>query len=186
MPLPGTRRVCGAHTRAGGSCQNPAMGNGRCRMHGGKAARGTEHGRFTHGRYSSSIPDRLAERFEEALRDEDRHDLRDEIALSEAKIYDLFSSMRDGPAGSASEAGERRAWKEVERWVARKTRLVVTDAKLAQERQQVVSVEEVMTLMAGILRAIKWHVPDQQTRAALAREIRALGTREADQTDEEE
>jgi hypothetical protein len=183
MPLPGTRRVCGAKTRKGTPCQNPAMANSRCRMHGGHAVRGAEHGGFKHGRYSGSIPDRLAERFEEALADEDRHDLRDEIALSEAKIYDLFSSMRDGPASSA---GERRAWKEVERWTARKQRLVAADARLARERRQVVSAEEVMALMAGILNAIKRHVPDRQTRAALAREIRALGTREADQTDEEE
>jgi len=26
---------CGAHTRAGGCCRQPAMANGRCRMHGG-------------------------------------------------------------------------------------------------------------------------------------------------------
>jgi hypothetical protein len=28
-------RRCGAHTRAGGCCRQPAMGNGRCRLHGG-------------------------------------------------------------------------------------------------------------------------------------------------------
>jgi hypothetical protein len=26
---------CGARTRAGTSCRSPAMGNGRCRLHGG-------------------------------------------------------------------------------------------------------------------------------------------------------
>ncbi len=28
-------RRCGAHTRCGGSCRQPAMPNGRCRLHGG-------------------------------------------------------------------------------------------------------------------------------------------------------
>ncbi len=28
---------CGARTRAGGSCRQPAMPNGRCRLHGGKS-----------------------------------------------------------------------------------------------------------------------------------------------------
>lgn len=28
---------CGAKTRAGGECKAPAMGNGRCRVHGGKS-----------------------------------------------------------------------------------------------------------------------------------------------------
>ena len=29
--------ICGAKTRAGKPCQNAAMANGRCRMHGGKS-----------------------------------------------------------------------------------------------------------------------------------------------------
>jgi hypothetical protein len=37
---------CGARTRAGGSCQQPAMPNGRCRLHGGKSTGArTEAGR---------------------------------------------------------------------------------------------------------------------------------------------
>lgn len=28
---------CGARTRKGGLCQQPAMANGRCRLHGGKS-----------------------------------------------------------------------------------------------------------------------------------------------------
>jgi len=42
-----------------------------------------------------------------------------------------------------------------------------------------------MALVAGILDAIRRHVPDRQTRAALARDIRALGTREAGPGDNE-
>jgi hypothetical protein len=30
-------RRCGARTRAGGACRQPAMANGRCRLHGGKS-----------------------------------------------------------------------------------------------------------------------------------------------------
>jgi hypothetical protein len=36
---PGVRRLrCGARRRDGGSCRQPRMANGRCRMHGGKSA----------------------------------------------------------------------------------------------------------------------------------------------------
>ena len=37
VTLPLARRAprCRARTRVGGSCQQPAMSNGRCRMHGG-------------------------------------------------------------------------------------------------------------------------------------------------------
>jgi hypothetical protein len=35
MPLAHGAPRCGAKTRAGGSCQQPAMSNHRCRLHGG-------------------------------------------------------------------------------------------------------------------------------------------------------
>jgi hypothetical protein len=173
VPLPHNDRLCGAKTRRGTPCQNPAMKNGRCRMHGGATPRGTDLPQFKSGRYSKSLPDKLAGRYEEALSDEERHDLRDEIALAEAKIADLLLGMKRG------EFDEERAWSRVERWMSRKQRLVVSDARLARERRQTVSAEEVMALVVGILDAIRRHVPDRQTRAALASDIRALGTREA-------
>jgi hypothetical protein len=48
---------CGAHARTTGQpCRSPAMKNGRCRMHGGRAGR-----KPTHGRYSQAA---IAERRE--------------------------------------------------------------------------------------------------------------------------
>ena len=49
-PIP--RVFCGAKTRAGGKCKQPAMKNGRCRLHGGKSLSGIQHGRYKHGRYT--------------------------------------------------------------------------------------------------------------------------------------
>ena len=49
-PIP--RRFCGAKTRAGGRCKQPAIKNGRCRLHGGKSLSGIQHGRYKHGRYT--------------------------------------------------------------------------------------------------------------------------------------
>ncbi|MEN6373392.1 MAG: HGGxSTG domain-containing protein [Smithella sp.] len=43
------RKFCGARTRTGGMCRQPAMRNSRCRMHGGKSKSGKEHGRYKHG-----------------------------------------------------------------------------------------------------------------------------------------
>jgi hypothetical protein len=43
---------CGAKTRAGPPCRQPAMKNGRCRLHGGKspgAPRGERNGNYRHG-----------------------------------------------------------------------------------------------------------------------------------------
>ncbi len=52
---------CGAKRRDGGSCQSPAMANGRCRMHGGTStgpttSEGLERSRkanWKHGHYSA-------------------------------------------------------------------------------------------------------------------------------------
>ena len=49
-PIP--RVFCGAKTRKGGRCRQPAMKNGRCRLHGGKSLSGIQHGRYKHGRYT--------------------------------------------------------------------------------------------------------------------------------------
>ncbi len=54
---------CGARTRCGGTCRQPAMANGRCRMHGGlstgpRTADGRERcrrARLTHGGYSAHV-----------------------------------------------------------------------------------------------------------------------------------
>lgn len=48
---------CGAKTRSGQPCQNRAMANGRCRMHGGKstgAPKANQNAR-THGIYSDAL-----------------------------------------------------------------------------------------------------------------------------------
>jgi hypothetical protein len=51
------RRLCGAKTRGergGRPCRGLAMGNGRCRMHGGKSGgpTGSRNGAYRHGRYT--------------------------------------------------------------------------------------------------------------------------------------
>ncbi len=43
---------CCARTRQGGSCRQPAMKNGRCRLHGGKSLSGAAHGRYVTGKYT--------------------------------------------------------------------------------------------------------------------------------------
>lgn len=58
-----TAKRCGAKTRKAMNppCQSPAMGNGRCRMHGGAstgAPCGKSHGRYVNGRYTQEAKER--------------------------------------------------------------------------------------------------------------------------------
>lgn len=48
---------CGAHCRTtGNACRNPAMKNGRCRMHGGKSTgRPIIHGRHTKAKKRQNV-----------------------------------------------------------------------------------------------------------------------------------
>lgn len=56
---PMSRTPCGAQTRGGANCHQPAMKNGRCRLHGGKSKSGKAHGRYKHGeRTKESIAER--------------------------------------------------------------------------------------------------------------------------------
>jgi hypothetical protein len=62
-------RRCGARTRAGGACRQPAMRNGRCRLHGGKStgprtSEGRERSRRAHLRHGLRGRDYLAVRRE--------------------------------------------------------------------------------------------------------------------------
>lgn len=48
--------ACGAKTRSGEPCKNPAMQNGRCRMHGGKSTgppKGSQNA-LKHGLYTKA------------------------------------------------------------------------------------------------------------------------------------
>lgn len=95
-----TRKECGAKTRDGTPCRGWAMPNGRCRMHNGGAARGVAASRFLHGRYSSSIPARLAARYAEAEHDPRLLELRDEVALIDARLEDLLGRVDTGESGA--------------------------------------------------------------------------------------
>ena len=56
-------RECGAKTRQGGVCKQPALPNGRCHYHGGKSLAGLASPTYQTGRYSKALPARLAARY---------------------------------------------------------------------------------------------------------------------------
>jgi hypothetical protein len=83
---------CGARNRQGEPCRNaPSMGRSRCRFHGGHTPVGAAHPRFRTGRYSRYLPRRLAERFQELLRDPHLLSLNREIALVDARLEQLLA-----------------------------------------------------------------------------------------------
>jgi hypothetical protein len=73
-----TYTPCGARCkRTGEACRNPAMNNGRCRLHGGKTPTGVKAHQFSHGYYSE---DPIAKRLWQAIQRNYREMLKDERA----------------------------------------------------------------------------------------------------------
>lgn len=68
-------------------------------MHGGATPRGTALPQTKHGRYSKSVPVRLAARYEEALADPELLSLREEAALVSSQIHDTLARMERGETG---------------------------------------------------------------------------------------
>jgi hypothetical protein len=207
MPLPRAKNLCGAKTRKGKTCTQPAMSSGRCRMHGGATPRGADHPAFKHGRYSKAMPDHLGERYRASLEDEERHDLRDEIAVAEAKVAECLYRMSVDPGDSDTlwiklrnlereirrsdkvqgkqllalllqtirEGGEAAsASRELDAWIARKSRSVETDMRVAKDKQHFIRVEEFMAAMAAVAEVIRRNVEDDATRRKIGRELRAI------------
>lgn len=86
---------CGARTRQGVPCQQPAMENGRCRMHGGRSLRGVAHPNYKHGRYSDYMPEKLLHGYRRQLSDRDLLHQRDEIAAVDAMLFEALEKMSD-------------------------------------------------------------------------------------------
>lgn len=91
------KKVCGAKLKSGpGRCQCPILSavNGRCRIHGGGAARGITNPKTTSGRYSLDLPTKVAARYESALSDPNLLSVRDDIALLQAAIADVMGEIK--------------------------------------------------------------------------------------------
>ncbi len=119
--------VCGAKTRSGKPCQSlPVLGgNGRCRMHNGKAARGIANPAFKTGKYSKYMPERLLERYHDAVADPALLELDHEIALVDSRLADLLTRVDSGEAA--------KNWKE-----AREINDAIQEALINENYGQVV------------------------------------------------
>jgi hypothetical protein len=103
---------CGAKNRQGTPCQRWALaGRTRCRLHGGKSLAGPGCPQYRNGRYSHYLPERLRERYEQAEQDAELLSLKSEIALTDARLFDLLSRVDTGESGQRW-AGFTKAYEE--------------------------------------------------------------------------
>ena len=92
---------CGAKTRSGGACRRaPSAGRARCRLHGGSSLAGAASPSFRTGRRSKYLPDRLAAHYAEAQADPRLLELREDIALLDARLADVLQRVDSGESGA--------------------------------------------------------------------------------------
>lgn len=102
MPVTTATSLCGAKCRDGHACTQPAMPNGRCRMHSGKSPRGIASPHFKTGlrmRHESALPPRLLAIYQQGLTDPDLLAVKSEISLTDARLADLLGRVDTGEAG---------------------------------------------------------------------------------------
>lgn len=111
----------GGRRTDGQPCESPHIKkNGLCKMHGGNSRAGVQSGPWKHGRYSAfakALPARFRQAYEAALNDDGLLSLRNEIALTDVRTFELLEQLGDA---SGSEA-----WVEARRYAM----LIRTEAR---------------------------------------------------------
>lgn len=82
-------------------CRRRAVeGRKVCQVHGGATPRGIASPHYKDGRYSKYLPARLAARYQEARTDGELLALREDIALTDARLGDLLARVDTGESGA--------------------------------------------------------------------------------------
>ena len=93
---------CNGHNRKGEICGRWAMmGMTKCKYHGGASLKGAASPLLIHGRYSKYLPESLQEKYLIALHDPNLLQLRDDVALMDARLGEMFEKLKQGESGGA-------------------------------------------------------------------------------------
>jgi hypothetical protein len=85
---------------AGSQCNVPPVkGRHHCRKHGGKSLLGHANPAFKTGKYSKVLPARMLSSYQASLRDPDLLDMNNDIALLNAHLEDVLSTVDTGEVG---------------------------------------------------------------------------------------
>lgn len=145
-------------------------GRNVCMSHGGKTPRGAASPHFKTGRYSRSLPGHLLAAYEQALSDPRLLSLRHELALTDAMIANLLQQLDDDSPDSAYSG----IFRQIGRLIDQRRRLVESEVKHIVLAREMMTAEEVMTLMGAVVEIVTRYLPDPKDRAAIAEELASL------------
>lgn len=94
------RQCTATSKRSGERCKGRAVnGSEVCYMHGGKTPKGAASPHFKTGKYSTALPQRMLAAYEAASSDPELLDLKQSVALIDARLLDLLSRVDSGESG---------------------------------------------------------------------------------------
>lgn len=166
-------RQCTAMSkRSGQQCRKHAIrGRSVCRAHGGATPRGMASPHWKNGRYSTILPDRLASKYEDALQDRRLMSLRDAIALVDV---DISESLRSLDNSECNLALEQQIWLQTRQAIECRRKLVETEVKLLVSSGQMMTAEQVLSLMAALMASVQEHVKDPESLSAVSRAMQEV------------
>ena len=141
--------------RSGERCKRHAsIGRDVCRMHGGASPRGVDHPSWRGKGYSKDLPTQLRDRFAASVDDPDLSSCRNELALIDAKLGDLF----------AQGVTSGRAWDRVFHLVDLRRKVANTEARREATLMNYMSAEQARAFVGCIMELIIREEPEVQTR----------------------
>jgi|SRR5271157_3131306 len=124
----GIRRCVAWNSRRGQQCEHASLrGKSVCRNHGGRSLAGIASPRFKSGRYSKNLPTRMINDYQDAIGDGELLSIREDLALYDARLIDLFKRVDTGEAGKLWN-DTKAAWKRLKEAMRLKDAAATADA----------------------------------------------------------
>lgn len=216
MAIKDTRKCNAKSKRTGEKCKAIAVtGSEKCRTHGGRSPKGVGSPNFVDGRRSkyAYLPEHLGARVGEFINDPKIVELRENIAVADARLTELYSQFSESEPAEvwrelvrlyadwqdalnsdkpkeakqaearqkqfeallkqgASEASKAESlWNKIHDTTEYRRKLVESESKRAKDARQMISAEELATLIQVVLAAIKENVPDRDARNRIAEKL---------------
>lgn len=141
--------------RSGERCKRHAsIGRTVCRMHGGATPRGVDHPSWRGKGYSKDLPTQLRDRFAASVDDPDLSSCRNELALIDARLGELF------------EKGVTRVteWERVFHLVDLRRKVANTEARREATLMNYLSPAQASAFIGCITQLILQEAPEVQKR----------------------
>lgn len=193
-----TKTLCGAKTRSGGQCKQPAMTNGKCRLHGGKSLSGVAHPNYQGKGFSKYIPVGLIDTFNEFRADPDKLVMDEQIAIVDTYMAQLLESLGDYSSPELWEQLQQQVieynkapdaerknllayifqtieagasyvskWDTLHKALEQRRKLVADERKRRIEAEHMITADEALLLMTGLMESVRRNVSDRETLVAI-------------------